>query len=66
MAVQAKDVREGSIIVVCPGFGNHRPITATVTAIDNDDERGEVVTYADEDGDGVWAYMSQIQRVVKY
>jgi hypothetical protein len=62
-----KDVREGSVVIVCGGFGTEPAKRATVTNTDRDIKNGYPgIDYIDADGDERWAYLDQVQRVVKY
>jgi hypothetical protein len=62
-----KDVREGSIVLVCGDFGTGPVVRATVTYTDNDIKNGwPGIEYKAADGDERWAYLTQVQRVVQY
>jgi hypothetical protein len=60
--VQLEDVREGSIVIVRGNFGSGPEERVTVEGVDSDIKNG----IPGIDYDGHWAYMSQVQRVVKY
>ena len=60
--VTLKDIREGSVVVVRPGFGAFPPVTVTVEEVDSDIKNGRPgIDYG-----GNWAYLSQVDRVVAY
>jgi hypothetical protein len=60
--VQLKDIREGSIVVVRGNFGTGPEETVTVEYVDSDIKNGRAgIDYGDS-----WAYLTQVQRVVKY
>jgi hypothetical protein len=62
-----KDVREGSVVIVCGGFGTEPAKRATVTYTDSDIKNGYAgIDYITDDGDERWAYLTQVQRVVQY
>jgi hypothetical protein len=60
--VKLEDVREGSVVVVRGNFGSGPEETVTVEYVDSDIKNG----MPGIDYDGHWAYLSQVQRVVKY
>jgi hypothetical protein len=60
--VQLEDVREGSIVIVRGNFGSGPEERVKVEGVDSDIKNG----IPGIDYDGHWAYMSQVQRVVKY
>jgi hypothetical protein len=65
--ITLKQVREGSVVFVCGGFGTEPAKRATVTYVDSDIKNGFAgIDYIDDDGDERWAYLSQVQRVVQY
>ena len=60
--VTLNEVRAGSVVVVRGDFGNGRPQTVTVESVDEDIKNGRPgIDYADS-----WAYLTQVDRVVKY
>ena len=61
-AVTLRDVREGSVVVVRGDFGSGPATTVTVTEVDSDIKNG----YPGICYEGHWAYLTQIERVVKY
>jgi hypothetical protein len=61
------DVREGSVVVIRSGFGGEPAETVTLEGVEADIKNGRAgCDYTDRKGDGRWAYLSQIVRVVKY
>lgn len=60
--VKLKDIREGSVVVVRGNFGSGPEETVTVEYVDEDIKNG----MPGIDYDGHWAYLSQVQRVIKY
>ena len=65
--VAIKDVRAGSVVVIKSGFGSEPAETVTLDNVDSDIKNGRAgCDYVDSKGDGRWAYLSQIVRVVKY
>ena len=60
--ITLKDVRVGSIVLVCGDFGNAPPMSAIVEEVDEDIKNGRPgICYADS-----WAYLTQIKKVVKF
>lgn len=60
--VKLSDIRVGSRVVVRDNFGNGSPKTVTVTGLDEDIKNGRPGIDYDES----WAYLTQVDRVVKY
>jgi len=60
--VMLSDIREGSIVRVRDNFGNGSPKTVTVLGVDEDIKNG----LPGIDYDDSWAYLTQVDRVVKY
>lgn len=60
--VKLTDLREGSIVIVRGNFGSGPEERVTVEYVDEDIKNG----LPGIDYDGHWAYLSQVQRVVKY
>jgi len=60
--VMLSDIREGSIVRVRDNFGNGSPKTVTVTGVDEDIKNG----FPGIDYDNSWAYLTQVDRVIKY
>jgi len=60
--VMLSDIREGSIVRVRDNFGNGSPRTVTVLGVDEDIKNG----LPGIDYDDSWAYLTQVDRVVKY
>jgi hypothetical protein len=56
------DMRVGSRVIVRDNFGNGRPREVTVLDLDEDIKNGRPGI----DYDGSWAYLTQVDRVVKY
>lgn len=65
--VSLSDLRKGSKVIVRGGFGNEAPKTVTVTDFAEDIKNGRPgIDYVEADGTSRWAYMYQVERVVKY
>ena len=65
--VTLDDVRLGSVVVIRSGFGSEAPETVTLEGVEEDIKNGRPgCDYVDRNGEGRWAYLSQIVRVVKY
>jgi len=60
--VMLSDIREGSIVRVRDNFGTGSPKNVTVTGVDEDIKNG----LPGIDYDDSWAYLTQVDRVVKY
>jgi hypothetical protein len=60
--VKLEDIREGSVVIVRGNFGSGPEERVTVEGVDSDIKNG----MPGIDYDGHWAYLSQVQRVVKY
>ena len=62
MTVKLKELREGSVVIVRDNFGMGKPRQVIVKETDSDIKNGYPgICYA-----GSWAYLSQVDRVVKY
>jgi hypothetical protein len=60
--VKLKDIRVGSRVVVRDNFGSGKPREVTVLEVDSDIKNGcPGIEYDDS-----WAYLTQVDRVVKY
>ena len=60
--ITLKEVRVGSVVVVRGDFGGGKPQQVVVEGVDEDIKNGlPGIDYADH-----WAYLSQVDRVVKY
>ena len=60
--ITLQDIREGSTVVVRPGFAQFPPITVTVKEVEADIKNGRPgITYGEN-----WAYLYQVERVVAY
>lgn len=66
--VQLADMQEGSIVLVRGGFGTEAAKRAIVTELDADIKNGRAgIGYTEEaTGEERWAYLTQVQRVIKY
>ncbi len=65
--VDVKRLSPGSVVVVRSGFGSSAPETVTLEGVEFDGKNGRAtIDYTDKDGDGRWAYIDQIDRVVQY
>jgi hypothetical protein len=60
--IRISDIREGSRVIVRDNFGNGRAREVTVLAVEDDIKNG----MPGIDYDDSWAYLSQVDRVVKY
>jgi hypothetical protein len=60
--VMLSDMRVGSRVIVRDNFGNGRPREVTVVGLDEDIKNGRPGI----DYDDSWAYLTQVDRVVKY
>ena len=60
--VMLSDIREGSIVRVRDNFGSGSPKNVIVTGVDEDIKNG----LPGIDYDDSWAYLTQVDRVVKY
>lgn len=60
--VQLKDIREGSVVIVRPAFGTGAPIKVTVREVLKDIKNNRPGI----DYDSSWAYLTQVDSVVKY
>ena len=60
--VKLSEVREGSVVIVRGNFGNGPEERVVVENVERDIKNGQPGI----DYDGHWAYLSQVQRVVKY
>lgn len=66
--VKLSDMRVGSVVVVRGDFGNGRPMTVVVDAVEENVKNGRPgidYTVQGNTGDG-WAYLNQVDRVVTY
>lgn len=60
--ITLQDIREGSTVVLRPGFGAFPPIQVQVLEVEEDIKNGRPgVVYGEN-----WAYLSQVERVVAY
>lgn len=60
--VTLKDIREGSIVILRPAFGTGAPVQVTVDTVYSSIKNGRPgVDYGNS-----WAYLTQVDRVVKY
>lgn len=65
--VSLKDLREGSIVYLRGAFGTGPLQKATIVEVCEDVKNGlPGVDYVDEQGNSLWAYLSQVQAVYKY
>lgn len=60
--VKISDIREGSRVVVRDNFGSGKPREVTVLGVEDDIKNGRPGIDYDES----WAYLTQVDRVVKY
>lgn len=67
--VELKKIRVGSEVVVRGDFGSGKPIHAIVDEVEEDIKNGMAgIDYhpKNDSSDGHWAYLTQVDRVVKY
>jgi len=60
--VTISDIRSGSRVIVRDNFGSGRPREVVVENVDEDIKNGRPGI----DYDDSWAYLTQVDRVVKY
>jgi len=60
--VKLEDIRAGSVVIVRGNFGAGHSQRVVVEAVEDDIKNGRPGI----DYDGSWAYLSQVDRVVKY
>ncbi len=60
--VMLSDIRVGSRVIVRDNFGSGKPREVTVVGVEEDVKNG----LPGIDYDESWAYLSQVDRVVKY
>ena len=66
-AVNLEDVRVGSVVRIRSGFGGEPAETVTLEGVDADIKNGRPgCDYTDRHGEGRWAYLTQIERVITY
>ena len=60
--VELEDIRVGSVVMVRPNFGAGQPQRVIVEEVEEDVKNGRPgIGYGDH-----WAYLTQVDRVVKY
>jgi len=65
--IKLSQVREGSVVMVRGCFGNDPAVRATVTGVDSDIKNGlPGIDYRTREGDMHWAYLDQVDSVVKF
>lgn len=66
--MKLSDIRVGSTVMVRGGFGTDKPVKAKVEAVLKDIKNGRPgIDYVNKStGDEHWAYLDQIDSVVKY
>ena len=66
--VMLADIKEGSRVLVRGGFGNEPAKFAVVNSVEADIKNGRPgIDYTEEStGDGRWAYLDQVQKVLAY
>lgn len=65
-AITLNSLREGSIVKVATAFGSGRVVTAEVTEVEEDVKNGLPGICYTTNGEGGWAYLSQVKKVVTY
>lgn len=67
MSIRLNELRIGSKVIVRECFGGGPAVTVVVTEKDSDIKNGlPGICYRDASGNGKWAYLSQVDRVVKF
>lgn len=65
--VDTTKLKPGSVVVVRGGFGDEPPEQITVEGVEYDEDKNDyIIDYTDKKGDGRWAYINQIQKVISY
>ena len=65
--VTLEDVRAGSVVRIRSGFGTEAPEVVTLENVEADIKNGRAgCDYTDRKGEGRWAYLSQIDKVITY
>jgi hypothetical protein len=65
--IYLEDIREGSVVVVRGGFGTESPKRVVVEEVHEEIKNGRSgIDYKESDGHSRWAYLDQVERVVKY
>lgn len=65
--ITLKNVRVGSVVLVRGGFGQDPAVRARVVNVEQDIKNGQPgIDYDTMDGDGYWAYLDQVERVITY
>ena len=65
--VTIDDVRAGSVVRIRSGFGLEPAETVTLENVEADIKNGRAgCDYTDRKGEGRWAYLTQIERVITY
>jgi hypothetical protein len=65
--IYLEDIREGSVVVVRGGFGTELPKRVVVEEVHEEIKNGRSgIDYKESDGHSRWAYLDQVERVVKY
>lgn len=62
LGVKLNELREGSVVIVRGNFGNGKPERVLVEEVHSDVKNGRPGI----DYEGSWAYLTQVDRVVKY
>ena len=61
------EIRVGSVVRVRGGFGSDPAQTVTIEGIEDDGKNGRAtIDYTDNKGEGHWAYLHQISKVITY
>jgi hypothetical protein len=65
--VELKEMRRGSEIILRPAWGSKPPERARVEAVESNIKNGRPgIDYTSESGEPHWAYLDQVDRVIKY
>lgn len=67
MFIKLSQVRAGSVILVRGSWGSDPAVRATVDSVEEDIKNGRPgIDYTTVNGDGHWAYLDQISKVITY
>ena len=65
--IKLSKLREGSVIMIRGSWGGGPLVKATVDSVEEDIKNGcPGIDYTDENEECHWAYLSQIEEVIKY
>lgn len=66
--IKLSEVREGSVIQIRGDFGSGKSVRAVVTGVEKDIKNGipGIVYKIPKSGHEYWAYLEQVDKVLKY